>query len=964
MKVDSINKFLVGVLFLTLSFALAAQTSVTTVEDLWNVRNNLTGTYQQSGDINLETTNPSKINAWDTGTLYVVGNIIKYTDGFAYYCKQNMSDNTGSQDPGTAAYWTKMWEAAKGWEPIGRTSGTGSFRGVYDGNNKIIYNLYINRGASAVADNVYPTDGEDNNGLFGYVENTSTYNVFIKNLGLINPNVTGRRATGSLVGRVLLPLTTPARSYTVYIERCYAIQQGEGTATVTGFGATGGLVGANNSNAKQRVPVIRLSYARVTVSATHPTNYTPNPNDRVGNTSVYNPYNIKYGGLVGCNENGVTQDSFARGNVSGGDRVGGLAGCTIGGAIFRSYSTGTVTRNIEPGGSLPNYEGGIGGLVGRTSGSLPPGLGGTNATGSCENCFWDTETSRIATSPGGTGKTTTQMKTQSTFTNWDFTNIWNITSGINDGYPFFIGSPVVEFYYRSKASGDWNNKDKWQYTSTPATETSWVDAVVTPDESNSISIQIRVNHTMTVTQDVRIDATIIDAGGRVTVASGKTLYVDNGVGPDLTVNGVLEVTGTLVAGINTTIPFGIGSELIYNGSAAQTTGDHLYSSIDTNYEPPIKTLQVSRLTLNNSAGLTFTNPIEILEIFQVLGGSYALESGVQIDTDGVYSPTVKYFKFDDTGYNILNYSAEVSQPDLYPDFVDRQWSITGNINDASSANRTKQITFYWTSVDDQDFDWAGLSVAPAVYAGITKLTTVSYDVSSSPRSITVDYTFPNSKGGSKETFKIGRDDDQTLPVQLSSFTAMITAQMKVRLNWVTQTETNVAGFSIYRGTTDELGNAEQLNVFIPATNTSQTQYYMFTDDELYNSGTYFYWLESRDFDGSGDLFGPVTVVLEVTEDNTPGIQIVRGLDKIYPNPFNPSTTIKFGVTNDSPTRIQIYNMRGQLVRDLMDRQLKAGNYSVVWDGKDNLQRNLPSGNYYLRMQSGKDVFNGKLTLMK
>lgn len=125
MKVDSLNKFLVGVLFLTLSFALAAQTSVTTVEDLWNVRNNLTGTYQQSGDINLETTNPSKINAWDTGTLYVVGNIIKYTDGFAYYCKQNMSDNTGSQDPGTAAYWTKMWEAAKGWEPIGRTSGTG-----------------------------------------------------------------------------------------------------------------------------------------------------------------------------------------------------------------------------------------------------------------------------------------------------------------------------------------------------------------------------------------------------------------------------------------------------------------------------------------------------------------------------------------------------------------------------------------------------------------------------------------------------------------------------------------------------------------------------------------------------------------------------------------------------------------------------------------------------------------------
>jgi hypothetical protein len=207
-------------------------------------------------------------------------------------------------------------------------------------------------------------------------------------------------------------------------------------------------------------------------------------------------------------------------------------------------------------------------------------------------------------------------------------------------------------------------------------------------------------------------------------------------------------------------------------------------------------------------------------------------------------------------------------------------------------------------------------------------------------------------------------DDQTLPVQLSSFTAMITAHMNVRLNWVTQSETNVAGFSIYRGVSDDFVSAEQLNVFIQATNTSQTQYYAFTDDEVYDSGTYYYWLESRDFNGAGEFFGPVTVALLINEDNTPGIPVVHGLNNIYPNPFNPSTTIKFGIANDTDTRIQIYNMRGQVVRELLDRQLKSGNYSVVWDGKDSLNRTLSSGTYYLRMQVGKDVFTRKLTLMK
>jgi hypothetical protein len=729
-------------------------------------------------------------------------------------------------------------------------------------------------------------------------------------------------------------------------------QAGSGTATVKGFGATGGLVGSNNSVEKQRVPIIRFSHAIVTVSATHPNNTAVNPAD------FPNPYNIKYGGLVGCNENGITQDSFARGNVSGGDRVGGLAGCTIGGAIYRSYSTGTVTRGITPG----SWTGGIGGLVGVTTGTLPPGLGGTGATGSCEDCFWDTQTSGISTSPGGTGYTTAQMKIQGNFTNWDFTNVWGIDAGVNDGYPYLLASPSTAFYYRTQASGDWNDIDTWEYSSD---ESTWIDAVVSPDASNSISIKILNGHTATVTQDVSIDATTIDTGGKILIASGKTLFVENGLGTDLQVNGTLEVTGAYVPGINSETKFGSGSELIYNGTVAQETGVYFFSTVDATTAPVVYETKIYNLTLDNSAGLTFSNPVIIENVFSVLSGAYALDTGVEINTDGVFSPNVKFFEFPGTNFNIENYSATMSQPSLYPDFVNRQWSINGNIDSTTEANRVKRITFYWTSTDDQDFDWTGLGLAPAVFAGATKLTPSSYVVNTSPRSVTVDYTFSEAaKNGAKETFKIGRDDDQTLPVELSAFTATINASNYVQLLWATQSETNVMGFKIYRNDESNLSNALDMNILIPATNTSQMQTYLWVDQEPLTPATYYYWLESLDFDGSNEFFGPITLNIEGTESGIPSVPAITGIYKAFPNPFNPHTNVIYGMDKNSHVQIEVFNVRGQRIRTLLDATVNKGWHTMQWNGKDQNGNNLPSGVYYLRMNVEGKSYSYKTTLMK
>lgn len=126
-------------------------------------------------------------------------------------------------------------------------------------------------------------------------------------------------------------------------------------------------------------------------------------------------YNVGYqaGGLIGWFSNGTIETSYATGAVSGTDFVGGLVGYADG-TITSSYSTGSVSGTGND----------VGGLVGGNYGTI-------------QNSYWDTETSGQPTSAGGTGKTTAQMKTKSTFIGWDFDGIWNIDEGIT--YPYLRG---------------------------------------------------------------------------------------------------------------------------------------------------------------------------------------------------------------------------------------------------------------------------------------------------------------------------------------------------------------------------------------------------------------------------------------------------------------------------------------------------------------------------------------------
>lgn len=89
------------------------------------------------------------------------------------------------------------------------------------------------------------------------------------------------------------------------------------------------------------------------------------------------------------------------------------------------------------------------------------------------------------------------------------------------------------------------------------------------------------------------------------------------------------------------------------------------------------------------------------------------------------------------------------------------------------------------------------------------------------------------------------------------------------------------------------------------------------------------------------------------------------LEQNHPNPFNPATTIRFSIQDPAAaTSLSIYNIKGQLVRTLIDAQLSGGEHQQSWDGLDDVGQPVSSGVYLYRLQNGKSVTMKKMVLSK
>ena len=195
--------------------------------------------------------------------------------------------------------------------------------------------------------------------------------------------------------------------------------------------------------------------------------------------------------------------------------------------------------------------------------------------------------------------------------------------------------------------------------------------------------------------------------------------------------------------------------------------------------------------------------------------------------------------------------------------------------------------------------------------------------------------------------KIGifTDSDNSFPVELTGFNASL-KNNDIILTWQTATEINNFGFEIERASVINglYNNWQTINFINGAGNSNTPKFYVHTDSNL-PPGKYAYRLKQFDNDG-GFKFSEI---VEVTINTFPNY---FELTQNFPNPFNPTTKIKYSIPVDGNVTLKVYNSIGQLVKTLINSNHKAGSYTKIFNGKD-----LCSGVYFYKLEAGnfKDV---------
>ena len=241
------------------------------------------------------------------------------------------------------------------------------------------------------------------------------------------------------------------------------------------------------------------------------------------------------------------------------------------------------------------------------------------------------------------------------------------------------------------------------------------------------------------------------------------------------------------------------------------------------------------------------------------------------------------------------------------------------------------------------------------------------DAGSAWTNVTGDYTRDDSNRTFSKTgvtdfseFSIGDGGDNSLPVELSSFTATCSWD-GVILKWRTETEVNNVGFGIYRSE-EEDGDYTKMGFVNGAGNSAMPKDYEFTDNGVEDGKTYFYYLEDVDMAGTKNSSDVIKVVVRLIPKEFHLLQN-------FPNPFNPDTWIPYELPKDAHVVIEIYNIKGHLVRQLNLGHKEAGYYvirskSAYWDGRNNRGERIASGVYFYRLQAGKFNAIRRMVILK
>ncbi|MDD4156739.1 MAG: choice-of-anchor J domain-containing protein [Candidatus Cloacimonetes bacterium] len=190
-----------------------------------------------------------------------------------------------------------------------------------------------------------------------------------------------------------------------------------------------------------------------------------------------------------------------------------------------------------------------------------------------------------------------------------------------------------------------------------------------------------------------------------------------------------------------------------------------------------------------------------------------------------------------------------------------------------------------------------------------------------------------------------------------------------------------SSFSFYAKTFTTAYGAEKFRVAVSTTDTNPTSF-NYIDTNIYNAiddwHQYIFDLSAFDHESiyiAIQVIGTDGFIFMIDDfnvksnnggvDNDDVVVIYQTeLNGNYPNPFNPTTNISFSLAKDTNVKLNIYNIKGQKVKTLINKKINAGQHVIVWDGKDSHNNQAASGVYFYRFETDNYKKINKMMLIK
>jgi len=204
---------------------------------------------------------------------------------------------------------------------------------------------------------------------------------------------------------------------------------------------------------------------------------------------------------------------------------------------------------------------------------------------------------------------------------------------------------------------------------------------------------------------------------------------------------------------------------------------------------------------------------------------------------------------------------------------------------------------------------------------------------------------------------MGMSDEFSLALPVSVALANFDATLQegtALVRWRTGLEIGMVGFHLSRSNEADGDYARVTEEMIPARGGVDGAAYEYRDETVRPNHTYYYKLEEIAETGPGLVFGPYEV----------SYRLSNGLAQNVPNPFNPTTAIRFSIASDELVSLVVYDVAGRRVRTLVNERRRADIYKVIWDGRNDQGQRVASGVYFYRLQAGKFTKTLKMLLLK